>query len=132
MFFLLRRRIKFFFQRLFRGWDNSETWDLEYSFHKWLLPRLKKFRELTCAYPCFYNKLDDWQKELDRRIAQLDSILNINEFDFEDRSYIPKEEYKKWVKRVGNKGTTLNAISYDYCVQDFNKWFCDNLNQLWW
>lgn len=131
MIFRLKRKIKFLFQRLSRGFDDSDTWDLQDTFYRWLLPRLRRFRDVTCAYPMHYKNHGEWLKELNTRICQLTAIVNVNELDFEDRSYIPKEELKKWEK-VGAGDCSLNALSYDYCVRDFNKWFCENIGDLWW
>ena len=37
------RKIKWFFQRLFRGWSDAELWDLQYHLAKYIYPRLKAF-----------------------------------------------------------------------------------------
>ena len=26
----------------------------------------------------------------------------------------------------------VNSMAYNYCVQDFNKWFSKNIEKLWW
>ncbi len=130
MFYCFRRKIRFFFQRLFRGFDDSETWDLEKEFYKWLLPRLKRFKDITKACPC-NMEYKDWKNMLSDRVAQLNCIVNIDENKFQDRSYIPKQEYKKLLKRFGNSDI-LNNFAYDWCVNDFNKWFYENIINLWW
>ncbi len=131
MIFRLKRKIKFFFQRLFRGFDDSDTWDLQDTFHRWLLPRLKRFRDITCGYPICYKSYEQWVKELNKRVNQLDSIVNINEFDFSDRSYLPKKEYKRLLElRCGDE--SINASAYDYCVKNFDKWFGEHIGDLWW
>jgi len=38
-------------QRLTRGWDDSDTWSLDVSVAKFLLPRLKRYRELRQGVP---------------------------------------------------------------------------------
>lgn len=35
----IKRIMKFFYQRITRGWDDSETWDLDTEFYKWIYPR---------------------------------------------------------------------------------------------
>ena len=35
---MMKRRIKWFFQRRFRGFDDRETWNVDETFYKWLLP----------------------------------------------------------------------------------------------
>ena len=96
-----------FFQRIFRGWDDSVTWGLDISLYKWLLPRLKRFRELNNGWPdSKYNTFEDWNCELDKRIKQLEYIVE-NYFEYEDKKL--------------NK--TINS---------FNKWLAKDLNDLWW
>lgn len=41
-----RREITFFWQRRTRGFDDSELWSLDHTFIKYMLPRLKAFRNL--------------------------------------------------------------------------------------
>ena len=40
------RPVKFFAQRVFRGWDDSCLWGLDHEIIKFVYPRLKAFREL--------------------------------------------------------------------------------------
>ena len=133
-FYLIKRNIRFFFQRLFRGWDDSETWSMDITFYKWLEPRLKRFQELNFAYPCYPNKyptFESWDEELKERWGQLVLINSINEFDFDDWSYIPKDKLAEFEKKEYSK-STINSMAYSYCLQDFNKWFAENVNNLWW
>lgn len=44
---LIKRAVRFFFQRLLRGWDDSATWDLDVTIAKLILPRLKRYNELA-------------------------------------------------------------------------------------
>ena len=46
------RPIKFLWQRLTRGWDDSDLWSLDFAIIKFTYPRLKAFRELPpCGVP---------------------------------------------------------------------------------
>ena len=127
----LKRKIKYFFQRLFRGFDDSVTWDMQDSFHRWLLPRLQRFKEVTCAYPMRCKSHKHWIYELSDRVAQLDCIVNINEFAFQDRSYLPKKEYERLIE-IGCSSESINASAYEYCVRDFDRWFGKHIGELWW
>lgn len=102
---LLKRKIKFFFQRVIRGWDDSETWSLDYEFYKWLLPRLKRFEELTIAYPGTekYPTLESWKKEIKNRCRQLELLIKDDWKCFDDGTY-----------------------------EDFHKWFAEEAGWLWW
>lgn len=125
------RKVRFFFQRLKRGFDDSDTWDLYDTFYRWLLPRLKRFSEITCAYPTNYKSFDKWKKELDARVKQLDMIVNVVDYEFNEYRYIPKAEVRKLLKR-GMPKECLNVYAKDWCIQDFNKWFAEKVNELWW
>ena len=99
-----KRKIKFFFQRRIRGFDDSEIWDLDYSFMKWLLPRLKRFQEVSDGtYPGNLTNAE-WQKQLTTAIENLTFILENDEFE---DGYFKKREA-------------------------FFKWFCKHCEWLWW
>lgn len=99
------RAIRFFFQRLFRGWDDSQTWSLDVEFYKWLRPRLKRFGELTIAYPGNekYPTLKSWQMEINKRVSQLDHLIKEDDECFENKMH-----------------------------EDFHKWFAKECGWLWW
>lgn len=69
----LPRTFLFFLQRIFRGWDDSETWDFQEAFLRWALPRLKRVRKISIAYPPCYTpeSWDQFQADLIRRIENL-------------------------------------------------------------
>lgn len=127
----IKRMIKFFFQRRIRGFDDSETWNLDMQFYKWVYPRLKRFAEISIVYPTNYDNSEDWKKELHKRIIQLEYIINTNEFEFNNWNYIPEFELKNLEKK-GCSELVVNSIAYDYLVKDFNAWFAENLQKLWW
>ena len=83
-------RVKRFFQRLIRGFDDSETWSLDHTFYRWLYPRLKRFAKVNQTYPVG-TTFEDWQKELEKRIEQLKHLSKSSEMDFDDWSYLSKE-----------------------------------------
>lgn len=103
-----KTRLKFFWQRRIRGFDDSETWALDESFFRWFLPRLKRFAEITICYPDKYESVEDWTNELNIRIKQLEKIVKYDIYD----------EY--------------SMHEYDKSVKDFLEWFKDNIQTLWW
>lgn len=44
---IIKRNIKYWFQRRTRGWSDDETWNLDYEFIKWVNSRFKKYKELA-------------------------------------------------------------------------------------
>jgi len=47
----IKRSLRFFYQRLTRGWDDSEIWNLEAELARHILPRLRRFKQLNNGYP---------------------------------------------------------------------------------
>ena len=75
-----RRKVRFFFQRLTRGWDDSELWSLNYTIAKFTLPRLQRFKNYHMSYPNNdddYKSSEDWQKILDKMIYGLQACIHI-------------------------------------------------------
>lgn len=83
-----RRKLRFFIQRRIRGWDDSETWSLDSSLARIILPRLKRFRELTIAHPSNHSE-DEWNEILDKIIAAFEFAAS------EGRWQASPEEYDK-------------------------------------
>jgi hypothetical protein len=64
----MKRHIRFLLQRILRGFDDSDTWSLDYSVAKLILPRLKRFREVTIGYPGQMSE-QEWDVILLKMIA---------------------------------------------------------------
>ncbi len=76
-FKLIKRAIKFWFQRRIRGWDDSETWSLDFSLAKLILPRLKRFKELTIGVPASLTE-EQWNEYLDDMIFAFEFLADEN------------------------------------------------------
>ena len=64
--------VKLFYQRLLNGFDDSETYSLDFSLAQLILPRLKRFKELAADRgfkPGDYENIEDWHRDLDKMIA---------------------------------------------------------------
>lgn len=61
---LLWRAVRYWWQRRSRGWDDSETWSLDWKLATWLAPRLRRFRELKGCYPGDLTR-ETWNEMLD-------------------------------------------------------------------
>lgn len=80
--FPTKRDVRFLYQRLTRGWDDSETWSLDYSLAKIILPRLERYRDIV---PHDDISLED----LDKMIAAFKFAGS------EERWVAPHEEFLK-------------------------------------
>jgi hypothetical protein len=79
---LIPQKIKFFFQRKIRGFDDSIIWDLGYETLKWLSPRL----ELYIQKGIFNNK---------------DNGLFYHEvYDYKTKKYLTEKEWKKILQEI--------------------------------
>jgi hypothetical protein len=70
-----KRTLRFFKQRRTRGWDDSETFSLDHSLAKVILPRLKRFREVTIATPASLDE-KEWKEILDEMIETFEFIAS--------------------------------------------------------
>jgi len=62
------RPVWFWGQRLQRGFDDSITWSLDATVSEFLLPRLRRFKEINIAYPAGMTA-EEWDQALDKMIA---------------------------------------------------------------
>ncbi len=100
------REKKYCRQRIERGFDDSETWNLDVTIANFIIPRLERFIEVNICYPPDMEK-DGWDKKLNIMLEAFKLIVRDDAVcDF------TKEEDK-----TVNKGLKL-----------FKKYFFD----LWW
>lgn len=114
----IKRIIKFWWQRKTRGFDDSETWNLDTTFLDWLYPRFKRFIELNGGYPENRGSFENWENELNYRLEQLKMLVDYDEFDF------------PYGNAWDEKGD--NNRGYWNCAINFMKWFSENIFHLWW
>lgn len=111
-------------QRLERGFDNSELWNLDSTIVKFILPRLKAFREIAYSTPgslAYEFEQKGYSNEEANKLADKawEEILDKIEWAFENYSNEPtsepgkdfRKEYKKYNKKL-DEGFKL-----------FGKWF---------
>jgi hypothetical protein len=86
---LVKRKIKFLYQKLVWGFSDDELWSLDNTTARWLLPRLQRFRDITFAHPACLNSLEEWKEILDTIIFALERhledewLFNLSEEDKE-------------------------------------------------
>ena len=107
-----KRFFRFKWQKLTRGWDDSETWCLRSPFARFILPRLKRFKQLKAGHPCDITA-KEWDEILDKMIFAFESLLEEeNNPNYEEDVY----EFNKRYKKI-QEGLEL-----------FGKWYLS----LWW
>lgn len=77
---LFKRKLRFLWQKLDRGWSDDEIWNLDISLAKLILPRLKRFKEIKGGYPGGMT-LDKWEEILNQMIYAFEKSANRFEWD---------------------------------------------------
>jgi len=105
----IKRRVKFFWQRRFRGFDDGELWNLDHRITEFILPRLKAYRDLPpMGYPGPAPGEDEqlpegikggvtyeqWLETLDKMIEAME--LSLTEINFDYSIKDKEERHNKW------------------------------------
>lgn len=69
-----KRVKKFIWQKITRGFSDDETWSLEYGSAKWILPRLRRFKELNNSHPMDLT-FEKWMEIIDKMIYAFETII---------------------------------------------------------
>ena len=65
-------------QRRFRGFDDTELWNLDFTIARFVAPRLKAFKEILHGYPPSLT-FEEWKATLDKMILAFDLLTDENE-----------------------------------------------------
>jgi hypothetical protein len=80
----LLRHIKWFYQRITRGFDDRECWNLNTTIAKFLIPRLKVFKTNTHTFPSEIS-LEEWDIALLQMIDAFELyILDNDDLNYDD------------------------------------------------
>jgi hypothetical protein len=115
----------------------KETWSLDVNLAKYIIPRLKKFKELNNGYPGIseMDTHEKWDEALDKMIQAFEYVIDLDEYwlddpryDYTDIMFSDNKELYEGV--IENKRTEdirrLTAINEG--LQLFAKYYMN----LWW
>ena len=68
----------------------QEMWSLDYTLAKYILPRLKKFKEVCCGYPCPLTE-DEYEEILNKMIWSFDYIVKEEIHTIEEKEKLDKQ-----------------------------------------
>jgi hypothetical protein len=88
---------RFLWQKITRGWDDSDTWSLDYTLAKWILPRLKRFKQLSFGCPTNFTE-KQWDEMIDEMIWAFDYIANDRENEIFTENGNFEKEREEWKK----------------------------------
>lgn len=124
------RSIKFFIQRKTRGWDDSETWSLDWEIIKFTLPRLERFKELAGGLSYCVNSEEEWNNILDQIIWSFKYIICYRMWDDKlAKKYAKELDFNLKTFEFNDK--KLEAIADKNLKKGF-KLFHKYLFNLWW
>jgi len=71
-------------QRLERGFDDTETWNLDNTIALFIVPRLKRFKEVTDCYPYGYESIENWKEAIQKMIDGFELWITHDKWDHRD------------------------------------------------
>lgn len=105
--------------RIERGFDDSECWNLDSTIAKFILPRLKVFKEHTFGYPPELT-FEEWQQILDDMILAFEYM--VDEHDAVERE----------MKRKGVSVYTSGLNEVEKIISKGFDLFHKYFHSLWW
>ena len=81
----IRKFFLYRYQKITRGFGDNELWDFDTTIATYMIPRLKRFKELQHGYPANLKE-EEWNEILDQ-------IIYSFELKLEDKCF--EEEYRK-------------------------------------
>lgn len=112
-------KIKECYQRIKRGWCDSDVFSIDNWFESVIVDMLKQLKETKHGYPCNMTE-EQWDKELDRMIycfieMQEDKCSEKNEYE---------EEYMQQIGFKQVNGKTFTAVQ-NYSDEELRKLWLD-------
>jgi hypothetical protein len=135
------RRLKLLFQKITRGWDDRDTWGLCYTIARFILPRLKRFREIiktkNAGIPVFSHKDFKYDREKKKWLKILDDMIYAFECCADEEFDTPYTFDKE--SGIDEKGNVYGIHCYeikqekrDKRIQKGLKYFSEYFGNLWW
>lgn len=76
---IIKRNIKYWFQRRTRGWSDDETWNLNYEFIKWVNSRFKKYKELASKIVDLENHKFTYKRKKYTQLELIDKVIELSD-----------------------------------------------------
>ena len=86
------RREEYKKQRMERGFDDTELWNLDYTILRFVLPRLKAYKDVAVGTTSDFKDEDEWMECIEKMIKSIESILE----DGDNVDYEGFELFKKY------------------------------------
>lgn len=119
------RQIRFFFQRLVRGWDDSDTWSLNTTIAEFIYPRLKRFKAIKNSTPVGMN-FNEWDDIINKMLF----AFGLEIYEFSDKKGNVAEEIGLDVEEYNKYDSYFHTCweKKENGLELFKKYYLD----LWW
>lgn len=117
------KQIKWFLQRLFRGFDNRYCWDLFSNLAYDIAPKLVEFkRQGVECHPSNFNSAEEWEKAIDEMIFAFKWFAG-----WRDKI----EQYSLFKDDDNTNGYIQQQIKFETRAMNGLKLFAENFPALW-
>lgn len=115
----------------------KETWSLDITLAKYIIPRLKKFKELENGYPGRgeMDTPEKWDKALDKMIQAFEYVIDLDEYwiddpryDYTDIMFGKNKEFYEKIKENKRSEDIRRLAAINEGLQLFAKYYMS----LWW
>lgn len=77
--------------------QDNECWDLDLTIIKFILPRLKKFKEINInSYPDKCGNIENWHKIIDKIIWSFQFALDVAELNYSNEYRLCENNWSKY------------------------------------
>ena len=103
-----KRHAKYHDQRRERGFDDTETWNLHRTVASFMLPRLKRLKEITNGHPAGMTE-EAWNAELGEMIFSLEVFVGDDNWDWPktDEEKAKADRVVAGIKLIGDRFLNL-------------------------
>ena len=113
-------------QRIERGFDDTETWNLDSTMAKFILPRLKRFKELHNGYPANLTP-EQYDLYLDKMIYAFEQLSDEDASMDELENVFGEDNFK-----IGDSSYAGAERNRDVTVEEGLQLFAEYFQSLWW
>lgn len=115
----------------------KETWSLDVTLAKYIIPRLKKFKELENGYPGRgeMDTPEKWDEALDKMIQAFEYVIDLDEYwlddpryDYTDIMFGKNKEFYEKIKENKRSEDVRRLAAINEGLQLFAKYYMN----LWW
>lgn len=126
--------LKRIWQNIIRGWNDSDCWSLSETFADFVLPRLKRYKEMVHGYPSLLNIEDDnyeegmrqWKEIIDKMIYSFEVISNdYDNVKMEDAGgkldFVPIQNKDEKYSTIEYIGTEEQKKQHEFDLKQYTK-----------